>query len=156
MFLRKQTARQTLWSTQLNFQPSSTRAEAGTVLWWNYFTYSSIGLRMDSSGDRFVYFRPAEGPTQSWCLRTPDADVLLLIKCEELQYIFGFREVVEGHETLPINDGCIMWVGSVSTDVMTRDPEVGAAFTGMMMGLYAFGDMERCLEPAKFKFAAFE
>ena len=38
---------------------------------------------------------------------------------------------------------------------MTVVPPVGAAFTGMMLGLYAFGELEGCLVPADFKFAEF-
>lgn len=86
-------------------------------------------------------------------LETRDADVLLVVNCQDLCYELGFQEVKDGS-----SDGAsdITWVGSVSTDIMTRDPTIGAAFTGMMMGLYAFGEMERCLVPAVFRFAAFE
>lgn len=44
-------------------------------------------------------------------------------------------------------------MGEVSNEVMTRDPPVGAPFTGMMLGLYAFGELERCLVPADFRYA---
>lgn len=152
MFLRKQTRRRTLWSTQLDFQPESTRTEAGTVVWWNYLTYSSIGIRRDPSGSRVVRFRPAEGKDIMTRLQTQELDVYLVVDCQDLCYRFGFQEM-ETSSADCVND--ITWVGSISTDIMTRDPEVGAAFTGMMMGLYAFGEMERCLVPAVFKFAAF-
>lgn len=156
MFLRKQNARRTLWSTQLDFRPESIRTEAGTVVWWNYFTYSSIGLRRASSGNgRFIRFRPAEGDIVEIPLETTDADVLLLVDCQDLTYKLGFRELHHAKEASSNLDD-VTWIGSVSTDIMTRDPQVGAAFTGMMLGLYAFGEMERCLQPAVFKFAAFE
>lgn len=153
MFLRKQSVRRTRWSTQLNFQPKSERTEAGTVVWWNYLTYSSIGVRRAADGSRIVRFKPAEGAEKVIGLETGDADVLLVVDCQDLCYNLGFQEVKKGSSD---GVGVITWVGSVSTDVMTRDPTVGAAFTGMMMGLYAFGEMERCLVPAVFKFAAFE
>jgi beta-xylosidase len=153
MFLRKQSARRTRWSTRLDFRPTSYRTEAGTVVWWNYLTYSSIGVRRAADGSRIVRFKPAEGAEKTIGLETRDADVLLVVDCQDLYYRLGFQEVENGS-----SDGVseITWVGSVSTDIMTRDPTVGAAFTGMMMGLYAFGEMERCLVPAVFKFAAFE
>lgn len=153
MFLRKQTVRRTLWSTQLNFQPSSDRTEAGTVVWWNYLTYSSIGIRRAPDGSRYVRYRPAEGTEVAIPLETTSADVFFMVDCQDLEYRFGFREVES------VSEDCkrdITWVGSVGTDIMTRDPTVGAAFTGMMMGLYAFGEMERCLVPAVFRFAAFD
>lgn len=87
-------------------------------------------------------------------LETADADVLLLVDCQDLTYKLGFRELHIAKASS--NLGNVTWVGSVSTAVMTRDPQVGAAFTGMMLGLYAFGEMERCLQPAVFKFASFE
>lgn len=153
MFLRKQSARRTRWSTRLDFRPTSGRTEAGTVVWWNYLTYSSIGVRQAADGSRIIRFKPAEGAEKINGLETKDADVLLVVDCQDLYYRLGFKEVKDGSV-----DGVseITWVGSVSTDIMTRDPTVGAAFTGMMMGLYAFGEMERCLVPAVFRFAAFE
>ena len=153
MFLRKQSARRTLWSTQLNFQPTSVRTEAGTVVWWNYLTYSSIGVRRAADGSRIIRFKPAEGAEKTIGLETSDADVLLVVDCQDLHYKLGFQEVKAGSSG---GVGEITWVGSVSTGVMTRDPTIGAAFTGMMLGLYAFGEMERCLVPAVFKFAAFK
>lgn len=153
MFLRKQSARRTRWSTQLNFQPTSGRTEAGTVVWWNYLTYSSIGVRRAADGSRIIRFKPAEGPEKTIGLETGDADVLLVVDCQDLYYRLGFQEVKDGSSD---GVGEIAWAGSVSTDIMTRDPSVGAAFTGMMLGLYAFGEMERCLVPAVFMFAAFE
>lgn len=39
-------------------------------------------------------------------------------------------------------------------EVMTADPPKGMAFTGMMLGLYAFGELEPCLRPADSCFAA--
>jgi len=153
MFLRKQSARRTRWSTRLDFRPTSGRTEAGTVVWWNYLTYSSMGVRRAADGSRIIRFKPAEGAEKSIGLETKDADVLLVIDCQDLYYRLGFQEVKDGSSD-DVSE--ITWVGSVSTDIMTRDPTVGAAFTGMMMGVYAFGEMERCLVPAVFKFAAFE
>lgn len=115
-------------------------------------TYSSIGIRRGPEGSRVVRFRPAEGAESVTKLQTQDADVHLVVDCQDLCYIFGFQEIVSS-STDCVNE--ITWVGSISTDVMTRDPAVGASFTGMMLGLYAFGEMERCLVPAAFKFAAF-
>ena len=76
-----------------------------------------------------------------------EEEVRLVVKCEELRYVFGFARGKEHEE--------VEWVGEVSTDVMTADPPVGAPFTGMLLGVYAFGEMEPCSVPADFRYAKF-
>ena len=153
MFVRKQTHRDVFWSTQLNFQPTSARTEAGTTLYWNYVTYCTIGIRL-VEGKRSIKYRPAEGAEQIVPLKTSDKDVFLAIECKPTKYRFGFLELDEGTDGQdPAKH--VTWVGEVSAAVMTRDPSVGMPFTGMTLGLYAFGEMERCLTPAVFKFAEF-
>lgn len=151
LFLRKQTQRACIWTTRLSFEPTSPHTEAGTVLWWNYFTYSSIGIRLSSSkhDTRVIRFRPAEGRVVEKELSTQRSGVLLVIECGE-QYRFGFGE--DDSPTFPCQ---ITWVGEVSNNTMTRAPPVGASFTGMMLGLYAFGERQPCLTPADFEFAEF-
>lgn len=98
---------------------------------------------------RIIHFRPAIGEAVDIELESLDADVKLFIRCGELAYKLGFTEVgIKGEE--------IKWMGEVSTDIMTASPPVGAPFTGMMFGLYAFGEMEPCLSPADFGWASFE
>lgn len=154
MFLRKQTHRQVLWTTQLSFQPDSKRTEAGTVLYWNYLTYTSIGIRQ-ADGQRSIRYLPAEGEEKSVPLKTADSDVFLAVDCQPTHYRFGFVEVEKSGGSSQDLVAAVNWVGEVNTAVMTRDPPVGMPFTGMTLGLYAFGDMERCLTPAVFKFAEF-
>lgn len=48
------------------------------------------------------------------------------------------------------------WLEPVSMDLMTANPPRGMAFTGMMLGLYAFGELQKCLTPADFAFALFK
>jgi beta-xylosidase len=143
MFLRKQIHRVCRWETRLFFQPLSDQSEAGTVLWLNYFTYSSIGIRKDDQG-RFIRFQPTEGDVTEHRLNN-QTDVTLMIDCGT-EYRFGYCESTE-------ND--VHWIGSVSTGAATKVPPVGANFTGMMMGLYSFGERQRCLVPADFAYAEF-
>jgi beta-xylosidase len=144
MFLRKQTHRHCRWETMLSFQPTAEETEAGTVVWLNYFTYSSMGIRKDSKG-RFIRFRPSEGDVVEHRLDTNTA-VTLTIDCGT-EYRFGYHEGTESD---------IHWIGSVSNSVATAAPPVGANFTGMMLGLYAFGERQRCLAPADFAYAEFK
>ncbi|CAI7643436.1 unnamed protein product [Penicillium glandicola] len=143
MFLRKQTHRHCTWETKLSFQPTEVEAEAGTVVWLNYFTYSSLGIRKDNKG-RFIRFRPSEGDIVEHRLDT-ETDVILTVECGT-EYRFGCREDTESD---------VHWIGSVSNSAATAPPPVGANFTGIMLGLYAFGERQRCLTPADFAYAEF-
>ncbi|BAE55534.1 unnamed protein product [Aspergillus oryzae RIB40] len=139
LFLRKQIHHYCTWETKLSFSPESQHTEAGTVVWWNYFTYSSIGIRLSPTkeGARIVRFRPAEGEVIDRELRSAVSDVVFFIECGD-QYRFGFKEVNgTSSET--------QWIGEVQNSTMTQSPPVGAPFTGMMLGLYAFGERQRCV-----------
>jgi hypothetical protein len=109
----------------------------------NYFTYSSLGIRKTDKG-RSILFRPSEEETVEFELGTA-TDIILTIECGT-EYRFGYREDTET---------TFHWIGSVAKSAATRAPPVGANFTGMMMGLYAFGERQRCLTPADFAYAEF-
>ncbi|KAL1632632.1 hypothetical protein SLS56_003531 [Neofusicoccum ribis] len=154
LFLRKQTRDPATWETKLSFRPDSPHTEAGTVVYWNQHNYSSIGIRVATDGGggaskRIIRFRPAEGAVVEEELASWDSDVVLTIKSEG-GFALGFREELDGK-----GSGATRWVGQVSRQVMTRDPDVGAAFTGMMLGVYAFGELEKCFAPADFAYAEF-
>ncbi|RDW83491.1 glycosyl hydrolase family 43 protein [Coleophoma crateriformis] len=154
MFLRKQKHRRVTWRTQVSFNPTSLNTEAGAVVFWNYLTYSSIGIRQSpsDSSSRIVRFRSADLAVVDFELQSDDAALVLMIECGDA-YRFGFREVIEGDANGLETE--VRWIGEVSNDIMTADPPIGAAFTGMMLGLYAFGDLEQCLVPADFDYAEF-
>jgi beta-xylosidase len=143
MFLRKQTHRNCIWETKLSFKPTSSDTEAGTVVWLNYFTHSSLGIRKEDSG-RFLRFSPSDHDTVERRLK-PESDIILTVTCGD-KYEFGYREDT-GSE--------IQWIGSVSNIAATAAPPVGANFTGMMLGIYSFGERQRCLAPADFAYAEF-
>lgn len=158
LFLRKQTSRACTWSTQLSFKPTSPDTEAGTVVWWNYFTYSSVGIRVSRTApkQRILRFRPAgDGKEIEINLKSEGAEVKLVVDCDEVRYKFGFVELVDGESGKDGKEGELQWIGEVGTDIMTAGPLVGAPFTGMLLGVYAFGEFEGCLEPADFKYAEF-
>jgi len=121
----------------------------------NYFTWSSIGVRRDASGRRRIVFTPADANATTVDLETDDAEIVLLIDCQELRYRFGFEEVIgdgrQGKDNAARKG--IRWVGEVSMAAMVAEPPIGMNFTGMMLGLYAFGNMQRCLAPADFAYA---
>lgn len=71
-------------------------------------------------------------------------DIILTIQCGSGYYRFNYRE--EGTDETN-------WIGTIPNKAATAAPPVGAPFTGMMFGLYAFGDRQRCLVPADFRYA---
>lgn len=157
MFLRKQAHRLCVWETKLSFHPTEEHEEAGSVVWWNYLTYSSIGIRKAHGGTnrdgptraRIVRFRSAECEIVERRLHRFDSDVVLLIRCSDSKYEFGFKELgVTENETLEPQ-----WLGEVSNEIMTRPPPIGLAFSGMLLGFYAFAEFRNCTEPADFHYA---
>lgn len=156
MFLRKQTLRCCIWETKVSFYPTTEYEEAGSVIWWNYLTYSSIGIRKVRCRDgmnpaptaRVIHFKSPQGDAVSRLLEQLDSDVCFYIRCGK-KYEFGFRELVgPGDE-----DGPIQWIGEASNEVMTSSPSAGLAFSGMMFGLYAFADYQQSLNAAEFHYA---
>lgn len=143
MFLRKQLHRFCTWETQLSFNPLSPLAEAGSLVWWNYFTYSSIGIRTDGK-KRFIRFRDASGSFTERGLNGHSSDVVLRIVSAD-GYKFGFREADDGDEDF-------QWLGEVSSAAMTQEPPLGLAFSGMMLGIYSFSEKQPSLAPADFHY----
>ena len=153
LFLRKQCHRFCTWETKLTFHPASAHAEAGTVLWWNYSTHSSIGIRLSPhTGTRVIRFRSATGGLLERRLSRAESDVVLIIQCGEL-YRFGFKELLDSNGEH--GDSGVDWIGEVSNKIMTRAPLIGQPFAGMMLGLYSFGERQKCFAPADFSYAEF-
>lgn len=130
------------------------------VVWWNYLTYSSIGIRQrrqsnsaSYTGAKVIQFCPAEGPTITHELESWTSDVVFYIRCGH-KYEFGFQELLspDGDQENENDTAQIQWLGQVSNEVMTRSPPVGLAFAGMMVGLYAFSDYQQSINPADFHF----
>jgi beta-xylosidase len=167
MFLRKQTHRFCVWETRLAFEPNSTNTEAGTVVYLNYFTYASIGVRLASEiaeggnkGKRIIRFTPSNlGPTHEAIdipLSSSTSDVILRVECGD-EYRFGFREVEAGTSNSGDDGGEVQWIQEVGNKSLVEAPlPVGAPFTGIMLGLYSFGDREAVLVPADFRYAEFK
>lgn len=119
LLLRKQAHRFCTWETELTFEPTSEYTEAGTVCWWNYFTYSSIGIRKRGNG-QVLRFQPSEGNIVERDLIS--STVVLVVECGN-EYRFGYRQSTDRVE----------WIGSISNQAATRAPPVGAPFTGKII-----------------------
>lgn len=180
LFLRKQTARYCTWETKLRFFPDSVNVEAGTAVYLNYFTFVSIGIRLDPSqaeteeprsldngkkeSKRIIRFTPSNthitpgfsSKAVDFQLSSSTSAVVLRIECGD-SYRFGFREVQTDADTVPgakqPETGEVQWVGEVSNRALVEAPlPIGAPFTGVMLGLYSVGDREAVRVPADFEY----
>ncbi|EPE34989.1 Arabinanase/levansucrase/invertase [Glarea lozoyensis ATCC 20868] len=150
LILRKQSSRVQLFSTLLrSYVPNSERTEAGVVIYWNHFSYASLGVRLSPAGKRMLrltHEQPAGKEVKDVELRGMGGDITFFIKSTEEDYVFGYMESLGSSG----DEQGVQWLEPIPNTTLTIDPPIGMAFTGMMMGLYAFGEMEGCLVPAEF------
>lgn len=151
---RKQLHRECVWRTGLSFFPdSSEHVEAGTCVYMNYLTWSSIGIQGSQNGQRCVVFTSTTGDTSSVGLEKTNSEIVLLIQCEAARYRFGFEEVTGGVKSAKSPGKGVVWIGEMNMSTFVASPAVGMPFTGAVFGLYAFAHMQRCLTPADFSYA---
>ncbi|KAF3309884.1 hypothetical protein TWF173_010284 [Orbilia oligospora] len=163
MLLQRQTRANIVWTTELEFYPDRKTYEAGTVVWWNSYTFSSIGIRVTESGQRYIAVKQAldgKGGFEEFQHELPEGKfpVQLHIKALPLEYHLGFSFPTgsEPDHHLKRTKTDITWLSSVSTRTMTLLPPIGNAFAGMMFGVYSFGELERCLVPADFSYVRWD
>ncbi|KAH0293925.1 hypothetical protein M436DRAFT_71387 [Aureobasidium namibiae CBS 147.97] len=148
MVLRKQTIARGTWKTTLDFQARYSHCEAGTVVYWNPYTFSSIGIcKGPNAESRMIRCKTPISPGKFTITYRPldhMSPIKLAIRFTETGYTLGYAELDEEYQ----------WFGHIGMESMTVDPPRGMAFTGMMFGLYAYGELQRCLEPADFAYAS--
>lgn len=149
MVLRKQNFARGIWETKLDFQAQHKHCEAGTVVYWNSYTFSSIGICKGSNGEsRVIRFKSPTSPGEFMTTDHPlnhMGPIKLATRFSEAGYTLGYA----GDD-----DEAYHWLEHISMEALTVDPPRGMAFTGMMFGLYAYGELQKCLEPADFAFAS--
>ncbi|KAF7906715.1 hypothetical protein EAF00_000994 [Botryotinia globosa] len=154
VFFRKQTSRVGVWSTRLSFNPTSAHMEAGTIVYWNHLTYAHIGIKGSPQESRKqvitqIFINGQAKGHSIGELKTKD-DVTLFIWCTDEGYKLGFKPCDEP------NEKAIQWMGETIVEEITADPPIGAAFTGMMLGVYATGNGDSGTVPANFSFVEFD
>ncbi|KAI1338290.1 glycosyl hydrolase [Xylariaceae sp. FL0016] len=153
MLLRKQTAYSETFEVKLDFNPRKTGYEAGVVLWWNQYSYATIGMTL-ADGDN-------PGQTKIAILRRPAGAAIETSRvklCQERQELqpasdeSARLQIAAQPNTyrMSLKYGSNESICEVNIQDMTTMPPVGAAFCGMMFGIYAFGNMEPVLDPADF------
>jgi hypothetical protein len=117
-----------------------------------------LASQSSEDGKRTIRFTPSNlGPGHEPIdipLSGSTSDVILRVGCGD-GYRFGFKEV-EAEDREDGQDGEVQWIQEVGNKSLVEAPlPVGAPFTGMMLGLYSFGDREAVLVPADFKYVEF-
>ncbi|RAL63282.1 hypothetical protein DID88_004358 [Monilinia fructigena] len=155
LLLRKQTSRLGLWSTKLSFAPTSPHMEAGTAVYWNHSTHLRLGIWSSAADTRkriVAFHHEINGQNARSGSRELEieGDVILLIGCTDEGYILGYRACAGGDARE------IEWMCEATVDEIMGEPAIGAAFTGMMLGVYASGNGDSGTVPARFEFVEFD
>lgn len=170
MLLRKQTSwTQETFRVAMNFTPRKAGYEAGIVLWWNQFSYATMGITFGGDGGtvdcRTVVTRQPEGQPgemkvsdldpaggrrflshANWSSKVchhpqpvADGEVTFHLTCYESQYVLRASIGEFEHDFV------------VPAEKLTVAPPVGGTFAGVMYGVYSFGNGEPVLDPADFR-----
>ncbi|KAM0335531.1 hypothetical protein ACHAQA_000579 [Verticillium albo-atrum] len=153
LLLRKQSSFHETFRATMSFKPSRLGYESGVTLWWNQYSYASVGIAAVATPD-------GEGLVQTVVAREPTG------KNGEFKTTYPLLEA--GHQldtskpvhlsiearptdyTLSLSSGDASASVSCTSETLTIAPPVGCAFSGAMFGLYAFGKSEPALDPSDF------
>ncbi|RYP79778.1 hypothetical protein DL769_002800 [Monosporascus sp. CRB-8-3] len=151
MLLRKQSSYTETFSAKLQFHPRKPGYEAGIVLWWNQYSFASIGIRLVAADDnsehrhKTVVFREPTGKAGDFMVSSQEAAAAVAADTAALSveaYPASYRlKVAFGGEERSFD---------VAAQMLTVMPPVGSAFCGAMFGIYSFGEWEPVLDPADF------
>ena len=153
LLLRKQSSYKDIFRAKMSFKPSRTGYESGVTLWWNQYSFASIGLGVVEPSEgaepvRTIITRSPTGKNGEFKVAYPllesgkaigaDGDVHFTIEAGEAEY------------KLTLAAGEVNASFSFAAEDLTINPPVGCAFCGAMFGLYAFGKSEPALDPSDF------
>jgi beta-xylosidase len=153
LLLRKQAGYTETFRAKMNFNPSRLGYESGVTLWWNQYSFASIGVGIvePSEGVEAVRTVIARGPTGK--NGEPNVSYPLL----DSRITFGADDAVQlTIDTTSTDYKLTQSAGEASasmsfpTETLTINPPVGCAFAGTMFGIYAFGKSEPALDPSDF------
>ena len=148
LLLRKQTALQQAFHATLDFSPSKKGYEAGIVVFWSSYSYGSIGIRLNAAGDKRVIIVRTPDEKTVGLLHESEFELSTLAGSIGIQLLIGWKE--NGYLLSIVAGDQVQDCGFASGQLLTRSPPIGNCFSGMMFGVYAFGNWEPCLDPADF------
>ena len=153
LLLRKQESFHDHFSATLDFRPSRKGYEAGVTVWWNMYSFASIGITAMIQDDTLVHTIVCRAPTGvvGKMLTTYPA-------LEDAQNEFDVSkpsqlsaQATPVSYTLTLSQGSSRWSFAFDIEDLCVMPPVGGAFAGTMFGIYSFGCWEPVLDPADFK-----
>ncbi|KAF4551803.1 Hypothetical protein D9617_12g036930 [Elsinoe fawcettii] len=150
MLLRKQSEYTDSFHAKLHFAPSRRGCEAGVVLWWNQFSYASLGIARvkDAQGKESIVLtskiptgQPGAHETQTTALNqdTASAALSFSIEASPAGYVLSCHAA-----------GASLHNEKVDASSLAVMPPIGGAFCGTMFGIYSIGKGEPVLDPADF------
>ncbi|EPS42159.1 hypothetical protein H072_3829 [Dactylellina haptotyla CBS 200.50] len=147
MFLRKQEDINTVFSTELEFYPTSKFHKAGATVFLSIWIYHDIVITQHpDTGKRVLAATTRTGkepvPNTTYIDIPETGTVKLWIKCESTQYSLGYSL---GHDRKPT------YVATASNLWMQSYPAGWQNFVGTHLGIYATGSGLPILVPADFK-----
>jgi beta-xylosidase len=144
VLLRKQVDFNTVFSTQLNFDPrNNTRYEAGVTLFLSIHFHNEIAITAHpETGARTIVAKTRTGRDAkletTYHAIPPSGPVKLHIKASTSKYELGFAAGTDG----------VKWVAEVESRWLQTYLEGWQVFTGTFFGIYATGNDWPILEPA--------
>ncbi|KAL1851007.1 hypothetical protein VTK73DRAFT_9562 [Phialemonium thermophilum] len=148
LLLRKQTSYNQTFCIKLDFRPTRPGYEAGGVLWWNQYSYASIGVAGKAADDA--------GVVSAVAMREPAGKPKLFkdsMANVEVGDVTSFTISIQARPTeytLSLTTSGRTNAFTVPVADLTVPPPVGGSFTGIMFGIYSFGQGEPVLDPADF------
>ncbi|KIY73876.1 glycoside hydrolase family 43 protein [Cylindrobasidium torrendii FP15055 ss-10] len=148
-FFRKQVDLEVVWSTEVDFQPTSERHEAGATVFLSIQYHNEIAVTY-KDGNRVVVARTARGPTaaitEEFFEIPTEGTVKLFIAAHRDHYELGYA----------LGDEAASYVAKVSNRWLQSYVEGWQVFTGTFFGVYATGNQLPILQPADFNFVQTE
>ena len=153
LLLRKQESFHDHFSATLDFRPSRKGYEAGVTVWWNMYSFASIGITAIIQDDTLVQTIVCRAPTGVAGKMSTAYPAL-----EDAQNGFDVSkpsqlsaQATPVSYTLTLSQGSSRWSFAFDIEDLCVMPPVGGAFAGTMFGIYSFGCWEPVLDPADFK-----
>ncbi|KDQ06841.1 glycoside hydrolase family 43 protein [Botryobasidium botryosum FD-172 SS1] len=150
-FFRKQEDLSVIWSSDVSFDPTSPRHEAGLTIFLSNWYHNEIGITLHpNTTQRALVAKTRTGPeatlTTTYTEDIPDGAITLLIKAEPKTYSLGYA--LENQEPV--------WVTSLESRWLQAFVTGWQNFVGAHFGLYATGNQLPILQPATFAFVQTE
>jgi beta-xylosidase len=158
LLLRKQTEYCESFHATLNFEPSKVGYEAGIIVYWNSFSYATIGIRaieIDGHTCATIVCRQPQGGASTFKDSAPLLEYSKQVNLEKVSMRLCAEACNGAYRLFAKHPKHSLEVGDAESFTFTSEelavtPPVGMSFTGAMFGVYAFGNWEPVLDPADF------